>query len=75
MCVACRLEPNPEQKPVEVAHLGLHAHTCSECGKLRTCYVNPCAFRGRYLRRATDPQFVCFVCVDAVEAAAEREAA
>jgi hypothetical protein len=76
MCRACRLEPDPEQRPVVVAHLGLHAHTCCECGKLRTCYQNPCVFRGRLLRRASDPHFVCFVCVDAAKAeAAAREKA
>jgi|HubBroStandDraft_4_1064222.scaffolds.fasta_scaffold02675_2 hypothetical protein len=31
--------------PVKIAHLGLHAHTCTECLKLRTCYVKPCVTR------------------------------
>jgi hypothetical protein len=67
MCRACRLEPDPERKPVAVAHLGLHAHTCSECGKLRTCYANPCVARGR----GDDKGWVCFVCVDDAKAKSE----
>ena len=75
MCRACRLEPDPERQPVVVAHLGLHAHHCSECGKLRTCYMDPCRFRGRFQRRAGDKQFVCFVCIDAAATAVEKAAA
>jgi hypothetical protein len=71
MCKACRVEPDPERKPVEVARLGLHAHTCSECGKLRTCYQDPCPARARG-DNARDPRqvlptWICFVCVDAAE--------
>lgn len=81
MCKACRLEPDTEHQPVQVAHLGLHAHTCSECGLLRTCYQNPCATRARGdnvrdSRQVLTP-WICFVCRDAAAAvaiAAERAA-
>ena len=70
MCRACRLEPDPERQPVVVAHLGLHAHHCSECGLLRTCYADPCAYRGRG-DNARDSRhagalapWVCFICED-----------
>ena len=76
MCKSCRdvTLPAIASKPVVVANLGLHSHTCHECGLERTCYADPCEFRGRQLRRATDKHVVCFVCKDAAEAAKKAAA-
>jgi hypothetical protein len=45
-----------------VAPSTLHAHTCSECFKLRTCYVQPCP-----ARHNPGVLWICFECVGTVE--------
>jgi hypothetical protein len=47
MCQGCRTEPiDYTKKPVEVAHLGLHAHQCTDCRHFFSCYQDPCRLRG-----------------------------
>lgn len=53
-----------EMQPVAVAHLGLHSHTCTECGAERACYQSPCAFRGRRTHLGDRRTWRCGACVE-----------
>lgn len=71
MCKALRDVPlTPEQmQPVVVAHLGLHSHTCSECGRECACYQVPCESRGP-ITKDTPRVWRCGFCKEGSEAAA-----
>jgi len=66
MCKALREVPlTPEQmQPVVVAHLGLHSHTCSQCGHDRACYAAPCRFRGRATHGGDRRTWICGLCAE-----------
>jgi hypothetical protein len=51
-----------ERQPVVVARLGLHSHTCTECGRECACYREPCAARGRATHPGDRRQWLCAPC-------------
>jgi len=64
MCKACREIPlaPAEMQPVAVAHLGLHSHTCTDCGRECSCYQVPCPTRGRSTHGGDRRQWFCGFC-------------
>ena len=58
-----------EMQPVVVAHhLGLHSHTCTECGRESACYQVPCPMRGRATHLGDRRVWLCGFCKEEVEA-------
>lgn len=64
MCKACREVPltAEQMQPVVIAHLGMHSHTCTGCGRECICYQVPCPARGRATQLGDRRTWLCAPC-------------